>query len=146
MQTVGISSADHQTTGKFVYYYDLAVRNDVIVIALKDMNSLSTPAEYGATKLRFLYRKNLQDRRNFPLFLRRIRLSARIFLLCRMVKSLSRTRVFTNLFAETYLSLDSCPLPEMISGVLASSIRIESTSSTMAKLSRTLNRSARVCF
>ena len=52
-----------------------------------------------------------------------------------MVKSLSRTRVFTNLFAETYLSLDSCPLPEMISGVLASSIRIESTSSTMAKLS-----------
>ena len=37
MQTVGISSADHQTTGKFVYYYDLAVRNDVIVIALKDI-------------------------------------------------------------------------------------------------------------
>ena len=40
-----------------------------------------------------------------------------------------------NWLARAYISVDLSPWPEMISGVRASSIRMESTSSTMAKFS-----------
>ena len=38
-----------------------------------------------------------------------------------------------NSFVILYKSVDASPIPEIIRGVLASSIRMESTSSTMAK-------------
>ena len=41
-------------------------------------------------------------------------------------------KVLTKLSALLYMSVDLSPLPEMISGVLASSMRMESTSSMMA--------------
>ena len=55
------------------------------------------------------------------------------FSLMSMVKSSSNVSVLTKRFAVTYFSEDSPPLPEMMSGVRASSMRMESTSSTMAK-------------
>ena len=39
----------------------------------------------------------------------------------------------TRASVRLYISVDFCPMPEMMSGVRASSMRMESTSSTMAK-------------
>ena len=147
VQTVGPAAAWHQTASEFVDDDDFAVFHHILNVALIERvrldGSLNVMLQVpvlrvgdvaDAEELFDFFPAFVGDRDGLVLFVNHV--VAGKFLGSPGATSISSPCSSLGMMRLTsaYLSVDSSLAPEMISGVRASSIRMESTSSTMAKL------------
>ena len=147
VQAVGPAAAGHQAAGKLVDDDDFAVFHHVLDVALVQSVSFDRGIDvvlqvpiFGignisdAEKLLDFFPAGVGDR-DAPVLLIDDEIAGEFF---GFAGAVSISSPFSSLgmmrLTRAYLSVDSSLAPEMISGVRASSIRMESTSSTMAKL------------